>query len=227
LKFAGFIKNSFVDYPNEIAAVVFTLGCNFNCWYCHNRELIDKNNKNIKLIDEKEILDFLNQRKGFLDGLVITGGEPTICSDLKEFICKVKSLGLKVKLDTNGTNPKILQELIDKKLVDFVAMDIKTSLPKYESIIETKCNIEDIKKSIDILMKSGIDYEFRTTFAPDVSLEDIEEIAKTIKGAKSYAIQKYNPLDEKIMKIPHSLNDFKLANEKAKQYVNSFLRSLN
>jgi pyruvate formate lyase activating enzyme len=134
---------------------------------------------------------------------------------------------LKVKLDTNGTNPKILQELIDKKLVDFVAMDIKTSLPKYESIIETKCNIEDIKKSIDILMKSGIDYEFRTTFAPDVSLEDIEEIAKTIKGAKSYAIQKYNPLDEKIMKIPHSLNDFKLANEKAKQYVNSFLRSLN
>lgn len=227
MKFAGFIKNSFVDYPNEIAAVVFTLGCNFNCWYCHNRELIDKNNKNINLIDEKEVLDFLKSRKNFLDGLVISGGEPTIYNDLKEFISKVKSLGLKVKLDTNGTNPKILQELINEKLIDFVAMDIKTSLCKYEDIIETKCNIENIKKSINILMKSDIDYEFRTTFAPDVSLEDIEEIAKTIKGAKSYAIQKFNPLNEKIVKIPHSLNDFKLANEKAKNYVNSFLRSVD
>lgn len=227
MKFAGFIKNSFVDYPNEIAAVVFTLGCNFNCWYCHNKDLIDKNNKNINLIDEKEVLDFLQTRKNFLDGLVISGGEPTINKDLKPFISKVKNLGLKVKLDTNGTNPKILEELIDEKLIDFVAMDIKTSLCKYEDIIDVECNVENIKKSINILMQSGIDYEFRTTFAPDVSLNDIEEIAKTIKGAKSYAIQKFNPLEDKVVKIPHPLSDFKLANEKAKKYVNSFLRSVN
>lgn len=230
MKFAGFIKNSFVDYPNEIAAVAFVLGCNFNCWYCHNKDLIDKDSKKVKLIDENEILDFLKNRNGFLDGLVITGGEPTIYNDLKDFIIKVKGLGLKVKLDTNGTNPKLLEELIKEKLIDFVAMDIKTSIEKYEGIAGVKFETDDIKKSIEILINSNINYEFRTTFAPDVFIEDIEKIAKMISGAKSYAIQRFNPVknsEDKVIKIPHSLDEFKNANEKAKKYVNSFLRSIS
>ena len=129
MKFAGFLKNSFVDYPKEIAAVVFTLGCNFNCWYCHNRGIIDKEKYNKPLIDESEVLDFLQSRKGFIDGLVISGGEPTLYGEeLKEFIKKVKNLGLKVKLDTNGTNPNFVKNLIDEKLIDFVAMDVKLFL---------------------------------------------------------------------------------------------------
>lgn len=227
MKFAGFIKNSFVDYPNEIAAVVFTSGCNFNCWYCHNKNLINKKYDESKMIDENLVLDFLNNRKGFLDGLVISGGEPTLQPDLKDFIVKVKSLGYKIKLDTNGTNPEILKQLIDQKLIDFVAMDIKTTLEKYKEIVGKRTKIEDIKKSINILMNSEIHYEFRTTFAPDLSISDIENIAKMIAGAKAYAIQKYNPQEEKTTKMPHSVSDFRLANETAKKYVNSFLRSLD
>jgi pyruvate formate lyase activating enzyme len=184
LKFAGFIKSSFVDYPNEISAVVFTSGCNFNCWYCHNQGLINGKIEESEMIDEKEILDFLNKRKGLLDGLVISGGEPTLHSDLKDFIRKVKKLGFKVKLDTNGTNPKLLQDLIDKRLIDFVAMDIKTTLEKYNDVIGKFSRIEDVKTSISILMNSNIDYEFRTTFAPGISVEDIENIAKMIAGAR-------------------------------------------
>ena len=226
MKFAGLIKNSFVDYPNEIAAVAFTLGCNFNCWYCHNKQLIQMNNKEIELIDEKEVLDFLESRKGFLDGVVISGGEPTLHKDLKQFILKVKNLGFKVKLDTNGTNPKLLKELIDEKLINFVAMDIKQSLSKYKNLVGDNCSVENIQKSINIILNSDIDYEFRTTFSPDISVDDIVEIAKMIKGARVYAIQKYNPPKEKIIKIPHSTEDFKIAQEKANNYVKTFLRSI-
>lgn len=227
MKFAGLIKNSFVDYPGEIAAVVFTLGCNFDCWYCHNRQLINSNNKEVTLIDEEEILSFLKQRVGQLDGLVISGGEPTLHGDLKPFIKKVKSLGFKVKLDTNGTNPSILRGLIEEGLIDFVAMDIKTSFDKYEKLIMRKCDIENIKKSIKILMSSNIDYEFRTTFSPDIAVDDIEEIARFISGAKAYAIQKYIPNKDEVVKIPHPNSKFKEANERAKKYVNSFLRSVS
>ncbi len=226
MRFAGFIKNSFVDYPENIAAVVFTFGCNFNCWYCHNHQLIEGDAK--ETISEDEVLKFLQSRQGMLDSLVISGGEPTLHADIKPFIEKVKALGYKVKLDTNGTNPKFLQQLLSEKLIDFVAMDIKTDLKKYKEIIERDFDIEDIKKSINIIMNSGIDYEFRTTFSPDITVQDIEEIAKTIAGAKSYAIQKYNPVDDKIIKIPHSKNTFLEAKNIAQKYVkNCFLRSID
>lgn len=223
MKFAGFLKNSFVDYPKEIAAVVFTLGCNFNCWYCHNRGIIDKEKYNKELIDESEVLTFLQNRKSFIDGLVISGGEPTLYgNELKEFIKKVKNLDLKVKLDTNGTNPNLLKNLIDEKLIDFVAMDIKTIPEKYESLIGKKTDLENIKNSIYILMNSNINYEFRTTFSPDISVEDIVKIAEMIKGAKSFVIQKYNPVDNG--RKPHSLDDFTLVKEKIENIVKCSLR---
>ncbi|MEG1500318.1 MAG: anaerobic ribonucleoside-triphosphate reductase activating protein, partial [Clostridia bacterium] len=124
MEFGGFVKNSFVDFPGVISSVVFTAGCNFNCWYCHNQGLINGEIKGH--IHETEVLDFLISRKGFIDGLVISGGEPTLHLGLKAFIQKVKDLGLLIKLDTNGTNPKLLEELLEENLVDFVAMDIKT-----------------------------------------------------------------------------------------------------
>lgn len=224
MKFAGLVKNSFVDFPNNISAVVFTFGCNFNCWYCHNRRIIE--GEKIEIYSEDDILNFLDKRKGQLDGLVISGGEPTLCNDLESFIKKVKEKGFLVKLDTNGSNPEVLEKLISKNLLDFVAMDVKTSLEKYEEITQGKVDIEKIKKSIELLKNSKINYEFRTTFAPDVSLSDIEEISKLISNAKAFAIQKYNPPNESVITIPHSYEDFEKALEIAKKYViNSFLRS--
>jgi len=227
MKFGGMIKNSFVDYPNEITAVVFTIGCNFDCWYCHNKELY-KDTSKLNVIDESEVLKFLNTRKGLIDGLVITGGEPTLHSDLKSFIIKVKKLGYKIKLDTNGTNPKLLKDLIDNKLIDFVAMDIKTALPKYHSIVGREVKNEDLKKSIKTIMTSNIDYEFRTTFTPDIDFEDFENAVKEIAGATSFAIQKYNPQAEDTKHLtPHTLADFNKALEIAKKYIpRSFLRSV-
>ncbi len=229
MNFSGFIKNSFVDYPNYISAVVFTFGCNFNCWYCHNRRIIeDKSSENIS---EEEVLNFLSKRKGFIDGLVISGGEPTLNPELENFIRKVKALGFKVKLDTNGTNPNIVEKLLKDNLLDFVAMDVKTSKENYSKLVGREVDFDKISKSINLLKNSSVDYEFRTTFAPDVSLSDVEGIGKLICGAKAYAIQKYNPpesLDKPYITIPHKREDFFRALEIAKKYVeNSFLRSLD
>ena len=229
MNFSGFIKNSFVDYPNYISSVVFTFGCNFNCWYCHNRRIIeDKSSENIS---EEEVLNFLSKRKGFIDGLVISGGEPTLNPELENFIRKVKALGFKVKLDTNGTNPNIVEKLLKDNLLDFVAMDVKTSKENYSKLVGREVDFDKISKSINLLKNSSVDYEFRTTFAPDVSLSDVEGIGKLICGAKAYAIQKYNPpesLDKPYITIPHKREDFFRALEIAKKYVeNSFLRSLD
>lgn len=223
MKFAGLIKSSFVDFPNNIAAVVFTFGCNFNCWFCHNRKIIE--GEKIERFSEEEILSFLEKRKGQLDGLVISGGEPTLMRELREFIIKVKELGFLVKLDTNGTNPEILKQLLDENLLDFVAMDIKTSPEKYSKITQTNVNFNKIQESINLLLNSKIKYEFRTTFAPDVELLDIEKIGRLIENANAYAIQKYNPQSENFA-VQHSFDDFEKALEIAKKYVkNSFLRS--
>ena len=132
MKFAGIVKNSFVDFPGQIATVVFTSGCNFNCWYCHNRELIPRSEGKI---DESEVFDFLNSRKGMIDGVVVSGGEPTLHEEIYDFIKKIKNLGLKVKLDTKGTNPEVLGKLLGENLLDYVAMDIKTSFSNYEKIV--------------------------------------------------------------------------------------------
>lgn len=213
----GYVKNSFVDYPGKIACSIFTVGCNMRCWYCHNSHILEKTKL---LSNEEEILGFLESHKSFLDGVVVSGGEPTLQPDLLEFLSKLKSMGYCVKLDTNGTNFRVLKKAIDNKLVDYVAMDIKAPLDKYKNITKTDNDMESVENSIDLLLENKVDYEFRTTFSPDLSLEDIEEICKRIKGAKTYSIQKYNTVEyNKFNMMPRDKQDHFKAGDIAKKYV--------
>ncbi|MEK7447815.1 MAG: anaerobic ribonucleoside-triphosphate reductase activating protein [Patescibacteria group bacterium] len=190
MKIAGLVKNSLIDYPGKITAIVFTQGCNFRCPYCHNPDLVDIKNKKF-LIPEKEIFDFLKKRKGLLDAVTITGGEPTLQKDLKHFIAKVKEMGYLVKLDSNGTNPAFLKDILDEGNVDYVAMDIKNTLEKYERVTGP-VDIKNIQKSIQLIMDSGVEYEFRTTVLPRLhKIEDFEVIGQMIKGANKYFIQNF------------------------------------
>jgi len=186
----GFQKFSLLDYPDKIAAIVFTHGCNFRCPYCHNPELIHGSSTQVP---PDFIIDFLKTRTGKLDGVVITGGEPTIHKDLPEFIDQIKALGFLIKLDTNGTNPGMVEKLVQNKRLDYIAMDIKAPLEKYEEITNTNANTEDIKKSIALIKHSGIDHEFRTTIVKDqLVLSDFEQIGKLI-GNSRYYLQKFSP----------------------------------
>lgn len=200
-KLAGLQKTTFIDYPEKIACIVFTQGCNFRCGYCHNPELFENKEP---VLSVPAFFEFLNKRKGKLDGVVITGGEPTLHSkDLIEFIKEVKSLGFLVKLDTNGTHPDVLQELLNENLLDYIAMDIKAPLAKYKTITQTDIDTKIIKKSIDMIMNSGVDYEFRTTIVKSqLSVEDLRQIGELIQGAKRYYMQKFlatKILDETLM----------------------------
>jgi pyruvate formate lyase activating enzyme len=159
------------------------------CQYCHNKHL---NVQNIN-IAEQEVFDYLTQNRGFLEGIVISGGEPTLQKDLGEFIKKVKALGFKVKLDTNGTNIKAVKKLMDQNLLDFVAMDIKAPFEKYKEVTYTDDDMQSIVALKDFLLNGSVDYEFRTTFINTLTIEDIITIAKSISGAKTFAIQKYRP----------------------------------
>lgn len=200
-KLAGLQKTTFIDYPEKIACIVFTQGCNFRCGYCHNPELFENKEP---VLSVPAFFEFLNKRKGKLDGVVITGGEPTLHDkDLIEFIKEVKSLGFLVKLDTNGTHPDVLQELLNENLLDYIAMDIKAPLAKYKTITQTDIDTKIIKKSIDMIMNSGVDYEFRTTIVKSqLSVEDLRQIGELIQGAKRYYMQKFlatKILDETLM----------------------------
>ena len=200
-KLAGLQKTTFIDYPEKIACIVFTQGCNFRCGYCHNPELFENKEP---VLSVPAFFEFLNKRKGKLDGVVITGGEPTLHGkDLIEFIKEVKSLGFLVKLDTNGTHPDVLQELLNENLLDYIAMDIKAPLAKYRTITQTDIDTKIIKKSIDMIMNSGVDYEFRTTIVKSqLSVEDLRQIGELIQGAKRYYMQKFlatKILDETLM----------------------------
>ena len=183
----GFQKMTMLDYPGKVAATVFTYGCNFRCPFCHNATLVIDE---AQLFSEDEILAYLNKRKGILDGVCISGGEPLLQNDIFDFIKKIKSLGLLVKLDTNGSYPERLREAIDSGLVDYVAMDIKTSKENYSRVADTNVKIEDIEKSVQILLESNIDYEFRTTVVRELhTKEDFVKISNWIKGAKRYFLQ--------------------------------------
>lgn len=188
--FGGIQKNSLIDYPGKISCVLFTSGCNFACPYCHNPDLA-KNNPPLSL-NETEIYAFLESRKGFLDGVVISGGEPTIHNDI-ESVCKnIKALGYPVKLDTNGSNPSVIENLINEGLIDYIAMDIKTDPALYSFFVKYGCESADILSSIKIIMDSGIDYEFRTTCVkPFISRPVIEKISGIIKGANLYILQHF------------------------------------
>ena len=203
MNIAGVQKVTLLDYPGKVACEIFTQGCNFECPFCQNSSLIPITNTGE--FSEEEIFEYLNLRKNILDGVVITGGEPTVQKDLKSFIKKIKDLGLLVKLDTNGGNPKVLQELIDEKLVDYVAMDIKNIFNKYNITAGKKINLDNIKKSIEILKASKIDYEFRTTIIKEMhSLDDIISICKLVGNAKYY-LQNFEDSENV---LNHSLHGF-------------------
>ena len=195
---AGFQKLTLLDYPGKIATTAFTLGCSFRCPFCHNPELVD-----LRLAhneeSEKEFFAFLAKRKGKLEGVCITGGEPTIQPDIIRFIKKIKKAGFLVKLDSNGTRPDVLKKIIDAKLVDYIAMDIKSQLANYDKVTGSVVDKDRIKLSVDLIMRSRIPYEFRTTVVPGLHSEkDFIEIAKWIKGAENYYLQEYRE-DQKIL----------------------------
>lgn len=191
MEIKGFLKNSFVDWDGKIASVIFLPGCNFRCGFCYNVELV-LHPKELKTIDFSEIQDHLQLNRGFIDGVVITGGEPTIHPDLPILARRIKEIDFPVKLDTNGSNPHMLRLLLDYKLVDYVAMDIKGPIEIYGEITGVEVDATKIKESINLIMSSGVDYEFRTTVIPPLHKEnEIEKIAEEIKGAKKYALQKF------------------------------------
>lgn len=201
MRIAGLQKLTLLDYPGNIAALIFTKGCNFNCGYCQNSSLILNDGE--ELIDEKEVFTYLEKRKKILDAVVISGGEPTIQKDLKEFIIKIKNMGFKVKLDTNGYNPNLLGELIEDNLLDYVAMDIKADLNNYEKIACKKINTNNILRSINILKESNISYEFRTTVIKGIhDTKMILNILDIIGTESKYYIQNFeeseNVLDKSL-----------------------------
>ena len=209
MEICGFQRISLIDYPGKVASIVFVSGCNMRCPFCHNSDLALRNYSKLHMYDEEEILRSLRESSKFIDGVEITGGEPTLQADLADFIAKCRAMGLLVKLDTNGSNPGKLRELLEKKLVDYVAMDVKTALDagKYTKAmgVSNDAIFKNIDESIRLLLSSGIDYEFRTTVVPGlVSAEDLKAIAHRIKGAKAYYLQQYvahNTLDPEYEKV--------------------------
>ncbi len=174
MRIGGMLKFTMIDFPGKVSAVIFTQGCNLRCAYCHNRELIPADKP--ALMTEDAVLTFLKKRQKALDGVTITGGEPTLQSDLPDFIAKIKSLGFAVKLDTNGTNPDMLEALLKANMLDYAAMDIKAPFGKYEAVCGP-VDLEKVKRSISLLKASSIAYEFRTTYYKKVLNDaDIEEI---------------------------------------------------
>ena len=194
----GFQRFSLIDYPEKICAIVFTQGCNFRCSYCHNPELVDTKRPVPATggINEEEILSFLERRRGKLDAVTITGGEPLLQSDLDGFLSAVKGLGYLVKLDTNGSFPSRLERIIKSRSIDYIAMDIKASLDKYEYVIRRKIEKTKILDSIRLIMDSGLDYEFRTTVVPacgGFDRGDFLKIGELIKSSRVYVLQRFVP----------------------------------
>ncbi len=192
---AGLEKTTLSDFPGRIACIVFLVNCNFKCIYCHNKELTSfkffkKSGR--KLIPEEDFFSFLDKKKKMLDGVVITGGEPTCSPGLIPFLKKIKKKGFEIKLDTNGSNPRLLEEIIRKNLVDYIAMDLKAPLKKYSKLIRSKISKKRLKESIEILKASKIPHEFRTTLYPKLLIKDFEEMSLLIPGEKWF-LQEFIP----------------------------------
>lgn len=217
MRIAGFVKTSMVDYPGNIVSTIFLSGCNFRCPYCHNPDLVNKEQSHFS---EQEVFDHLKMRIGLIDGVCVSGGEPTIHSDLVDFLKRIKSLGLLVKLDTNGSNPEMLRKILDKKLVDYIAMDIKAAFDKYSEACGVPIDMEKISKSIAMIKSSNVEHEFRTTMVPKyVSQDDFEKVCRSLKGAHRFYIQQFDNRNEMV--------DENLKKEKLypPQKMDDFLRS--
>ncbi|MBW1889221.1 MAG: anaerobic ribonucleoside-triphosphate reductase activating protein [Deltaproteobacteria bacterium] len=192
--FGAIRKFSTIDFPGKLACVLGTKGCNMHCHWCHNYDLVSfEFSANCRIITEPEVLEFLKARAGFIEGVVISGGEPTLHGDLPEFCSEIQSLGFAVKLDTNGTNPEMIQRLMHEHLIDYVAMDIKTDFHNYPTITKNKFDPEKIKQSIELLLNGSLPYEFRTTCVkPFIDKANIEKIGALIRGADHYYLQKFD-----------------------------------
>ena len=220
----GFLDISFVDWDGKVASVIFLPNCNFRCPFCHNRNLV-LNPETIDTIPFEHIKAQLENQKNWIDGVCITGGEPTLHSFLPDLCSELKKMGFLVKLDTNGTNPIMLKELIEKKLVDYIAMDVKTSLisEKYSKAIgsNAKSLLENVKKSINLLMNSKIDYEFRTTVVPTLhESDDVVQICNALKGCKKYVLQKFDVSIGQVVLDP-TFNTKTLTEEEMQKFVAS------
>lgn len=206
MRIVGLQKTTLIDYPGLVAATIFTYGCSFRCGFCHNPDLVTGNIGGLQVTKAQEVLDFLQKRKGILEGVVVTGGEPLINKDMPEFLRQIKALGYKIKLDTNGSNPEMLAKIITEGLVDYLAMDIKNSLGKYSLATGTDVDTGKIRESVRLIMESGLAYEFRTTVLPEIhEVSDFEDIGSLIKGAPRYAIQGFRPtvtLDPSFRNLP-------------------------
>jgi pyruvate formate lyase activating enzyme len=191
MEIGGLQRVSLNDYPGKICATIFTRGCNFRCAYCHNPELVDPDRYG-PVLPEEEVLSFLSKRRGKLDAVTVTGGEPTLQRDLEQFLGELKEMNYLVKVDTNGSNPETLSTLIDKRLVDYIAMDLKGPLKKYGLMTAVKVDVSRIRRSIQLISTSGIAHEFRTTVVrSQLGLEDFVSMAKIIKQVRLYVLQPF------------------------------------
>lgn len=223
----GFQKLSLIDYPGKLSSVIYTRGCNFRCFYCHNPQLVLPELYGEPYSEEK-IFEFLQKRRNQIDGVVITGGEPTIHQDLIALILKIKELGYSIKLDTNGTNPDMIETLLFMDLLDYIAMDVKAPLHKYDKIIGYKIDVLRIRRSINIILNSGIEHEFRTTVVTsDLTSEDIVSIGELIRHASNYTLQQFNHTN--ILDKSHQPQSDILSNEEycsirenLNQYIHNF-----
>lgn len=224
IKIKGWQKVSLIDFPPYTVSVIFLGGCNFRCSFCHNPDLVLRAEE-VLGIELDDILEYIEKKKMWIDGVCITGGEPTLHKDLPEMISKIREKGMKIKLDTNGTDPEMVSRLIDKKLVDHIAMDIKSSLEKYGEVCGVTVNKEKIKKSISLIRDSKISYEFRTTVVPGlVGKEDISKIGKMLQGSKKYVIQNFrggtNLIDDALKDIePFSSQELEEMKKSAEEYL--------
>lgn len=191
VRFGGLLPTSLIDFPGRISCILFVAGCNFHCPYCHNPDLAAGRTGPGRSLSRTEFIAFLQQRRSLLDGVVITGGEPTLFSGLPDLCRLVKEMGFAVKVDTNGSRPAVLQRLIGERLVDFVAMDVKTDLARYTPLLRRRRRPEDLVESIEAILQSGLPHEFRTTcVAPLVTEASVDRIARRIRGAMRYVLQR-------------------------------------
>jgi pyruvate formate lyase activating enzyme len=197
---AGLQPISMIDFPGFISAIVFTQGCNLRCGYCHNPQLIDCGIPSPQ-ITETEVLKYCEKRRNMIEGIVISGGEPTLQSDLEQFITRIRRLDLKIKLDTNGTHPEIIENLLHNNLLDFVALDIKAPPAMYNQICGKMVNTENIAASLQLLKQGSIEYELRTTLTSELSLSNLYAIQNWIKDCSHWVLQKCRPVNNKFNKV--------------------------
>lgn len=221
MKISGFQKMTLLDFPGKVACTIFTAGCNFRCGFCHNAALVTHIDNDSEF-SEQEVLSYLSKRKGILEGVCITGGEPLLQPGIEDFLRKVKELGFLVKLDTNGSFPKKLKSIVADGLVDYVAMDIKNSREKYNFTADCTVNIDDIEESIAFLMSGAVDYEFRTTVVNEYhNIEDMKAIGEWIRGAEKYFLQNFVDSGDLIKDGLSSVNSTQLY--KMQQILNDFV----